>query len=194
MLIGQKGTPYHGGFYFFDIMFPADYPFSPLKVRSLTQDGKTRFNPNMYVDGKVCLSILNTWHDGPQWTSVQSLEAVLLVLMADVLNAIPLNNEPIYHAKGLNADAKKYNRLVFHSSLETAILRQMNHPPAFADPFQSIMTSVFPTMAPDVLVAVEAAAAESDGLTETCSLFSMTTKYRFAALGAEIRGLVARGL
>ena len=170
-------------------MFPADYPFSPLKVRSLTQDGKTRFNPNMYLDGKVCLSILNTWHDGPQWTSVQSLESVLLVLMADVLNAIPLNNEPIYHAKGLNEDAKKYNRMIFHSNLETAILRQLKHPSDFATPFVEIMNSVFPTMAPDVLVAVGVAGAESDGLVETFSLFSMTRTYRFAALGAEIRGL-----
>ena len=193
MFIGQKGTPYHGGFYFFDIMFPTDYPFSPLKVRSLTQDGITRFNPNMYVDGKVCLSILNTWHDGPQWTSVQSLESVLLVIMADVLNAIPLNNEPIYHAKGLNEDAKKYNRLVFHSTLDTAILRQLKHPPAFAEPFKTIMNSVFPTMVPDVLVAVEAAAAEADGRSETFSMFSMTRTYRFAALGAEIRALAALG-
>ena len=61
LIVGQKGTPYHGGFYFFDIVFPSDYPFSPLRVKTLTQDGKTRFNPNMYLDGKVCLSILNRW-------------------------------------------------------------------------------------------------------------------------------------
>ena len=189
MLVGQKGTPYHGGFYFFDILFPSDYPFSPLKVKSLTQDGKTRFNPNMYLEGKVCLSILNTWHDGPQWTSVQSLESVLLVVMADVLNAIPLNNEPAYYTAGLNEDAKKYNRLIFHSNLETAILRQLKYPPGFAEPFVEIMNSVFPTIAHDVLEAVGATAAEADGRTETFSMFSMTTKYRFGALGAEIRVL-----
>ena len=190
MLVGQKGTPYHGGFYFFDILFPADYPFTPLKVKSLTQDGITRFNPNMYLEGKVCLSILNTWHDGPQWTSVQSLESVLLVVMADVLNAIPLNNEPIYYHVGLNDDAKKYNRMVFHSNLETAILRQLKHPPAFTKPFEETMNSVFPTMAPALLEAVDAAATD-DGRSETFSLFSMTRTYRFAALGAEIRALVA---
>jgi ubiquitin-protein ligase len=48
MLVGQKDTPYYGGYYFFDIIFPADYPFAPIKVKTLTQDGKTRFNPNMY--------------------------------------------------------------------------------------------------------------------------------------------------
>ncbi|XP_008484149.1 probable ubiquitin-conjugating enzyme protein 17 [Diaphorina citri] len=25
-----------------------------------------RFNPNLYNDGKVCLSILNTWHGRPE--------------------------------------------------------------------------------------------------------------------------------
>jgi len=25
-----------------------------------------RFNPNLYNDGKVCLSVLNTWHGRPE--------------------------------------------------------------------------------------------------------------------------------
>lgn len=24
--------------------------------------GRARFNPNLYADGKVCLSLINTWH------------------------------------------------------------------------------------------------------------------------------------
>lgn len=31
---------------------------------SLTQ--QVRFNPNLYNDGKVCLSVLNTWHGRPE--------------------------------------------------------------------------------------------------------------------------------
>lgn len=27
---------------------------------------QVRFNPNLYQDGKVCLSILNTWHGRPE--------------------------------------------------------------------------------------------------------------------------------
>ena len=34
-----------------------------------------RFNPNLYADGKVCLSLLGTWHGGDsseKWDPVQS--------------------------------------------------------------------------------------------------------------------------
>ena len=45
--------------------FCADrYPFEPPKVLILTVDGRTRINPNLYANGKVCLSILGTW-SGP---------------------------------------------------------------------------------------------------------------------------------
>ena len=54
-------TPYYGGFYFFSIDYPINYPYSPPKFKYMTNDGITRFNPNLYINGKVCLSILNTW-------------------------------------------------------------------------------------------------------------------------------------
>ena len=46
----------------------------------LTNDGKTRFNPNLYRNGKVCISLLNTWK-GEQWTSCQTIESILLSLV-----------------------------------------------------------------------------------------------------------------
>ena len=61
MIIGPEDTPYHHGFYLFEFDYPSDYPFSPPKVTYHTNDGKTRFNPNLYRNGKVCVSILNTW-------------------------------------------------------------------------------------------------------------------------------------
>ena len=33
-MIGTKDTPYHNGFYFFDIEFPKNYPLYPLKLNS----------------------------------------------------------------------------------------------------------------------------------------------------------------
>ena len=68
MIIGPQDTPYENGFYFFEFMFPNNYPFSPPKVFFRTTDNKTRFNPNFYVNGYVCLSLLNTW-PGEQWSS-----------------------------------------------------------------------------------------------------------------------------
>ena len=58
MIIGLQGTPYEKGFFFFDIEFTKKYPPEPPKVKFITGDGNTRFNPNLYIKGKVCLSIL----------------------------------------------------------------------------------------------------------------------------------------
>ena len=79
MIVGPKDTPYEDGFYFFEFKFPTNYPFSPPNVIYNTNDGRTRFNPNLYVNGKVCISILNTWK-GEQWTSCQTISSILLTL------------------------------------------------------------------------------------------------------------------
>ena len=93
LIIGPPDTPYSGGYYFFKFQYPHDYPFSPPTVTYHTNDMITRFNPNLYRSGKVCISILNTWK-GPQWTSCQSITSVLLCICGSVLNDNPLLNEP----------------------------------------------------------------------------------------------------
>jgi ubiquitin-protein ligase len=92
MIIGPADTPYFGGYYFFYFDYPFDYPFSPPKVTFMTNDGVTRFNPNLYKCGKVCVSILNTW-TGDKWSSCQTINSVLLTLCS-LLNESPLENEP----------------------------------------------------------------------------------------------------
>ncbi len=67
LITGPRGTPYANGCFEFDVYFPPDYPQSPPLVHLLTTgNGTVRFNPNLYNDGKVCLSILNTWHGRPE--------------------------------------------------------------------------------------------------------------------------------
>jgi baculoviral IAP repeat-containing protein 6 len=62
MISGPDNTPYENGLFEFDVFFPANYPLNPPKVSFLTTGGGTiRFNPNLYSDGKICLSILGTW-------------------------------------------------------------------------------------------------------------------------------------
>lgn len=47
--------------------FPPDYPNNPMMINLETTGRHTvRFNPNLYHDGKVCLSVLNTWHGRPE--------------------------------------------------------------------------------------------------------------------------------
>lgn len=118
MIIGPPDTPYVGGYYFFRFDFPHDYPFRPPTVTYHTNDGITRFNPNLYRSGKVCVSILNTWK-GPQWTSCQSITSVLLCICGSVLNDKPLLNEP-----GIietHRDYEKYHEIVRYKNYDIAI-------------------------------------------------------------------------
>ncbi|KAI9592779.1 ubiquitin-conjugating enzyme/RWD-like protein [Syncephalis fuscata] len=65
--------------------FPRQYPSVPPVVRIITTDGgQTRFNPNLYADGKVCLSILGTWTGsaGEQWSSAHGVSSVLLSIQS----------------------------------------------------------------------------------------------------------------
>ena len=83
--------------FIFDIEMPKDYPISPPKVKFINLNGQVRFHPNLYKCGKVCLSILNTWH-GPGWTSVQTLSSVLLSIQS-LMNEHPIQNEPGWETK-----------------------------------------------------------------------------------------------
>ena len=117
LIIGNNSTPYAYGYYFFEFTFPENYPFAPPLVNYLTNDGTMRFNPNLYSNGKVCLSLLNTW-SGENWSACQSIFSILFTLVT-VLCANPLLNEP-----GITEEHNeliKYNYLVFYKNIEFAI-------------------------------------------------------------------------
>jgi ubiquitin-conjugating enzyme E2 Z len=120
MIRGPSDTPYEGCLLVFSVQFPFDYPFSPPKVIFLTSDGKTRFHPNLYVDGKVCLSILGTY-PGPSWSGTQSLNSVLLSILA-LLDTNPLAHEPAYE-KGnlLDARHRDYADYVEHQMVKLMV-------------------------------------------------------------------------
>ena len=117
LIIGPEGTPYAAGNFLFKFVFPTDYPFTPPKVTYHTNDGVTRFNPNLYKCKKVCISLLNTWK-GEQWTSCQSIRSVLLTLCS-ILNEYPLLNEPGI-TKG-HPELNIYNQIIKYRTLDTAI-------------------------------------------------------------------------
>jgi len=117
MIVGPSDTPYFGGFYFFQLVYPSDYPHSPPKVNYCTNGNDIRFNPNLYKCGKVCISLLNTWK-GDQWTSCQTIATVLLTLCT-LLCKDPLLNEP-----GVNKDHNdmhSYTEIIEYSNLDVAV-------------------------------------------------------------------------
>lgn len=89
----------------FDI--PDNYPIVPPKVTFIQHTGD-RIHPNLYTDGKVCLSILGTWQ-GPGWASNMNVESVLRTLRS------LLDQRPYMHEPG-QADRPEYNEYVrYHS-------------------------------------------------------------------------------
>lgn len=80
MIRGPEKTPYAGGLFLFDVKLPHTYPLQPPHCHyySFCDD---RLNPNLYEDGKVCLSLLGTWsgHGVELWSPKDSNLLQLLV-------------------------------------------------------------------------------------------------------------------
>ena len=124
LVIGPADTPYEGGFYHFFIRCPPDYPIRPPRVRLITTGGgMVRFNPNLYKNGKVCLSILGTW-DGPPWSASQSLSSVLISIQS-LMSERPYHNEPGFEHERRPGDSKKYNDCILHETLRVAVCQML---------------------------------------------------------------------
>jgi ubiquitin-conjugating enzyme E2 Z len=116
---GPADTPYEGGFFYFKLKFPNDYPLSSPKVQLQTTGGGTvRFNPNLYACGKVCLSILGTWQ-GPSWTAGLTLSTVLLSIQS-LMCEYPMKNEPGFERHHLQPELEAYNTIIRHETLRVA--------------------------------------------------------------------------
>ncbi len=121
LIIGPKNTPYFGGYFFFEIIFPKNYPEYPPHIKFLTIDGKVRFNPNLYENGKVCLSILGTW-SGPKWRPVMNLKLVLLSIQS-LLGEYPITNEPGFDKiNPSNSISINYNSFIIYHTYKLAFL------------------------------------------------------------------------
>ncbi|KAF8807941.1 hypothetical protein BYT27DRAFT_7242326 [Phlegmacium glaucopus] len=126
MIAGPDGTPYAGGLFEFDCFMPIEYPNSPPLVHlKTTGGGSVRFNPNLYNDGKVCLSLLGTWPGRPeeQWSPRSTLLQVLVSIQSMILIDAPYYNEPGYGQANLKAPASiAYNRNISLQTTRWAIV------------------------------------------------------------------------
>ena len=86
LIIGPEDSLYNYGAYLFELQYPSDYPHNPPKLIYHTNDGTTRFHPNLYRNGKVCLSILNTWNGEP-WSACLNINTILLTIISILDNS-----------------------------------------------------------------------------------------------------------
>eukprot|EP00475_Leptophrys_vorax_P024205 TRINITY_DN33364_c0_g1_i2.p1 TRINITY_DN33364_c0_g1~~TRINITY_DN33364_c0_g1_i2.p1 ORF type:complete len:500 (+),score=148.33 TRINITY_DN33364_c0_g1_i2:53-1501(+) len=129
MIIGPQGTPYENGCFMFDLYLPSGFPQSCPKMNFLTTGGGSfYFNPNLYQDGKVCLSLLGTW-EGPGWNSeTSSLLQLLVSLQALVFVDFPLENEPGYEGRADKKESLNYNNRVRYATLLYAMTWYFTNP------------------------------------------------------------------
>ena len=181
MIIGPKDTPYENGYYFFKFQFPKAYPFRPPKLTYCTNDGTTRFNPNLYECGKVCVSILNTWK-GEQWTSCQTIRSSLLTLTM-LLNNNPLTNEPGFNPT--HRSCIPYKRMIQYMNYKTAILGMLtksNLPGRFQS-YYPILVKHFIENKQDILNQLKNLEESNiNGMEDWIGIYSMRCKYKYTEL------------
>lgn len=129
-ILGPVGTPYEFGFFEFSVQFGNSYPSKPPEVRCLTtNNGRTRFNPNIYSEGKVCLSILGTWRGekGEEWSSAQGLESILWSIQS-LMDSNPYQNEPGFEGSRSDKEKKEplaYAAKVYHETLRVSVVQRL---------------------------------------------------------------------
>lgn len=74
-IIGPDDSLYEHKFIKLKFDIPSNYPLAPPKVKFIQHSGD-RIHPNLYTEGKVCLSILGTWPGNP-WSYCMTIEGVL---------------------------------------------------------------------------------------------------------------------
>ena len=85
LLIGPPDTIFDGAIIKAEINFPEDYPNSPPKFKFITN----LYHPNIYPDGKVCISILNEGVDqfeyesiSERWNPSHSVNSILMSILS----------------------------------------------------------------------------------------------------------------
>lgn len=97
LIIGPRDTPYESAPFLVDLYLPARFPDEPptAHFHSWTS-GLGRINPNLYEEGKICLSLLGTWsgrNETEKWSDKATILQLLISLQGLVFVKKPFYNE-----------------------------------------------------------------------------------------------------
>jgi len=105
-IFGPPNTPYESGLFKAEMIFPLDYPNMPPKMSFISD----LWHPNIYPDGRVCISILHPPGEdafgyestSERWRPIHTAESILLSVIS--MLADPNSDSPA------NIDAAKQFR------------------------------------------------------------------------------------
>ncbi|KAK0884011.1 hypothetical protein LTR87_002232 [Friedmanniomyces endolithicus] len=125
LFIGPAETPYAQAPFVMDFHLPPIFPTEPPHAFFYSWPGEAglggvgRVNPNLYEDGKICLSLLGTWEGSKNegWSSRSTILQVVVSLLGLVLVKEPYFNEAGYETlAGLESSRRPsalYNERTF---------------------------------------------------------------------------------
>jgi ubiquitin-protein ligase len=136
LISGPPETPYAGGLFIFDSYCGQQYPANAPEFH-FVNNGGFRFNPNLYADGKVCLSLLGTYigpepNESEKWNAKRStLSQVVVSLQSQILTDQPYFNEPGYEknkgtARGIEAN-RQYNESIQKATMKISIIDMIKY-------------------------------------------------------------------
>jgi hypothetical protein len=95
-----------------------------------TGGGTTRFNPNLYANGKVCLSLLGTWRgqSTENWDpKISTLLQVLISIQSIIMSDLVYYNEPSCESEmgtpSGEAKNEAYSNIVRYANIKFAMIR-----------------------------------------------------------------------
>ena len=172
LIIGPDKTPYQNGFYLFQIIFPFSYPLTPPKFTFMTRYNNIRFHPNLYAEGYVCLSILNTWGK-KDWSPCQTISAICSTIQS-ILNDNPIINEPDFENE-VGVISQNYYKIVEYNNLKYAVLETIKNIPLEFKDFEQIIKDYFIQKFDTYLEIIEKNKSLHNEIV-TCQIYSITNK------------------
>lgn len=122
IIVGPKDSPYEGGCFKAKMIFPKNFPHSPPDFIFISKI----FHPNIYENGKVCISILHEGEDrfgyesaDERWRPVHSVNSILLSIISllhDPNDESPAN---IDSAKIWREDKNEFQKIVNQCTRES---------------------------------------------------------------------------
>ncbi|KAK7539159.1 hypothetical protein IWX49DRAFT_579148 [Phyllosticta citricarpa] len=100
LIVGPIDTPYEYAPFLIDLHLRSGFPNCPPQAyfHSWT-NGTGPVNPNLYEDGKICLSLLGTWHADERHENWSPSKSTILQILVSLMGLV-LVKEPYYNEAG----------------------------------------------------------------------------------------------